>query len=108
MESQTSFPNVRRRLGEVLWRRLVTRYVSWKSPDEAALYPERAIAQVMNIGTHEDCETLRDRLGDDVLAEVLHIAWPGWFDARSSTYWQLRVGAAQPGSVPPPPRRVLS
>jgi len=40
-----------------------------------------------------------------LLAAVLQRAQPGWFSPRSWTYWQLKLGLATSGMVPPLPQR---
>ena len=39
---------------EQVLRAMAARYIWWKTPDEALLYPQRIAAQVMNIGDFED------------------------------------------------------
>jgi len=88
-----------------LLRQLASKYVWWKSPDEALRTPERIAAQVMNIGDYEDVQRLVKRLGDDYLRRVLANAEAGQLNERSWTYWHYRLGMAQPGKVPPLPKR---
>ncbi len=61
-----------------LMLRLAAKYIWWKTPEEAMLYPERVVAQVMDIGQ---------------------------FNVRSWAYWHYRLDLAKPGEVPPLPRR---
>lgn len=81
------------------------KYIWWKSPDEAVAFPERVIAQVMDIGAWEDVQALADQVGDDVLRDVLRHAEAGWFNVRSWTYWHYRLGLAKLEQVPPLPSR---
>ena len=62
---------------------LASKYIWWKTPDEAVAMPERVIAQVMNIGDYTDVQWLAAQVGDEVLREVLTHAPAGQFDARS-------------------------
>jgi hypothetical protein len=39
-----------------LIKALARKYIWWETPDEAALQPERVIAQVMNIGDFADVQ----------------------------------------------------
>jgi hypothetical protein len=39
-------------------KRLATKYIWWKTPDEALQQPERVVAQVMDIGDYEDVQML--------------------------------------------------
>jgi hypothetical protein len=59
----------------------------------------------MNIGDYEDVQELVDFLGEQALRQVVSDAEPGLLNARSWTYWHYRLGMAQPGKVPPLPKR---
>ncbi len=82
-----------------------SKYIWWKTPDESVAMPERVIAQVMNIGDHDDIQDLARLVGDDVLREVLQYAEAGQFEERSWAYWHYRLGLADLEQVPPLPRR---
>jgi hypothetical protein len=84
-----------------------SKYIWWKTPEEATQYPLRVIAQVMNIGDYEDVQELAGRVGDEVLREALTRAEIGQFSARSWAYWHIRLGLAGFDSVPPMPTRSL-
>ncbi len=84
---------------------LASKYVWWKTPDEAVRMPERVIAQVMNIGDYADVQALAKHIGDDVLREVLIHAEAGQFSERSWAYWHYRLGLAAVGQVPAIPVR---
>jgi hypothetical protein len=86
---------------------LARKYLWWKRPDEAIAVPERVIAQVMNLGDFEDVQTLANRVGDEVLREVLTHAEAGQFNARSWAYWHYRLGLAEVDHLPPMPVRRL-
>src|SRR5260364_38529 len=60
-----------------------SKYVWWKTPDEAVAMPERVIAQVMNMGDYADVQTLAVQVGDDALRAVLKHAEAGQFNERS-------------------------
>lgn len=81
------------------------KYIWWKTPEEAIAKPERVIAQVMNIGDYDDLQVLAEKVGDDVLRDVLTHAEAGEFDERSWTYWHYRLGLARLDHVPPMPTR---
>jgi hypothetical protein len=95
------------RLDRSALRSLASKYVWWKSPDEAIATPDRVIAQVMNLGAWEDVEAVAGLVGDDVLREVLTHAEAGQFNARSWAYWHYRLGLAEVDRVPPLPARKL-
>jgi len=86
-------------------RPLASKYIWWKTPDEAVDMPDRVIAQVMNIGDYADVQQLVHQLGDDSLREVLTHAQAGQFDQRSWVYWHYRLGLASVDHVPPLPVR---
>ena len=86
-------------------KRLASKYVWWKTPDEAVAMPDRVIAQVMNIGDYADVQTLVHQVGDDVLRDVLTHAQAGQFGERSWAYWNYRLGLASVDHVPPMPAR---
>ncbi len=44
---------------------LARKYVWWQPPESTLRDRHRFIAQIMNIGTHADVETLRVALGDE-------------------------------------------
>ena len=86
-------------------KRLASKYVWWKTPDEAVAMPDRVIAQVMNIGDYADVQTLVHQVGDDVLRDVLTHAPAGQFGERFWAYWNYRLGLASVDHVPPMPAR---
>jgi hypothetical protein len=81
------------------------KYIWWKTPDEAMAFPERLIAQVMDIGDYFDVQALSNLVGDDMLREVVTHSGAGWFNDRSWIYWHYRLGLAKAGQVPPLPVR---
>ena len=90
-----------------LLHRLASRYIWWKTPADALLFPRRLIAQVMDLGTFEDVQRLISALGSQRLIEVLKSAEAGWFSPRSWHYWHYRLGLAEVGQVPPLPARQI-
>ncbi|MGC8560759.1 MAG: hypothetical protein ACP5O1_08780 [Phycisphaerae bacterium] len=95
-------------MDEELLKRMASKYVWWKTPEEALAFPHRIIAQVMNIGDFDDVQELADIAGDEGLREVLKSAEPGEFNLRSWHYWHYRLGLAELGAVPPLPQRRLA
>jgi hypothetical protein len=86
-------------------KRLASKYIWWKSPDEAVDMPNRVIAQVMNKGDYADVQQLAHQVGDNVLREVNAQAQAGQFDVRSWAYWHYRLGLASVDQVLPLPVR---
>jgi len=86
-------------------KRLASKYVWWKTPDEAICLPERVIAQVMNIGDYADVQMLIAQVGDQALRDVLIHAEAGQFSERSWAYWHYRLGLAGVDQVPALPVR---
>jgi hypothetical protein len=82
-----------------------SKYIWWKSPDDAVAMPERVIAQVMNIGDYADVQVLVSQVGDEVLREVLTRAEAGQFNERSWAYWHYRLGLSSVDGVPDLPLR---
>jgi len=82
-----------------------SKYVWWKTPEEALAMPERVIAQVMNIGDYADVQKLVMQVGEEYLREVLAGAQAGQFNERSWVYWHYRLGLASMGHVPALPVR---
>ncbi len=90
-----------------LLKLLASKYIWWKTPEEAIATPERVMAQVMNIGDFDDIQALDRMVGDEILRQVLTHAEAGQFDQRSWAYWHYRLGLADLERVPPLPRRVF-
>jgi len=82
-----------------------SKYIWWKTADEAVTMPERVMAQVMNVGDYADVQTLAHQVGDDVLRGVIAHAQAGEFSQRSWVYWHYRLGLAGVDQVPPLPSR---
>lgn len=86
-------------------RQLTRKYLWWSEPAGVPHGSQRVIAQVMELGTHEDAESLRNAVGDDVLRDVLRTAEPGWFSEKSWNYWHYTLGVASFGQAPELPCR---
>ncbi|WP_312283631.1 hypothetical protein [Candidatus Igneacidithiobacillus taiwanensis] len=87
---------------------MAARYIWWKTPEEALCYPDRLIAQVMDIGTLEDILGLERLMGKGRLADVLRHAEAGWFRPQSWAYWHYRLGLTKFDEEPPPePQREI-
>ena len=82
-----------------------SKYIWWKTPEEAVVMPERVIAQVMNIGDYSDVQALASQVGDKVLRDVLTHAEAGQFNERSWAYWHYRLGLSSVDHVPAMPVR---
>jgi len=91
-----------------LLHELASRYIWWKAADDAVQYPQRVMAQVMNIGDYADVLRLARLFGDEALRDVIRQAEIGQFNARSWTYWHYRLDMAELGQVPPLPARRLA
>jgi len=86
-------------------QRWATKYVWWKSPEEALADPERIVTQVMNIGDYDDVRALFRLVDEEYLRIVLQGAEAGELNERSWVYWHYRLGVSEPGKVPPLPER---
>ena len=91
-----------------LLRDLAARYIWWKPADDAIQYPQRVMAQVMNLGDYDDVLRLAKSFGDAALRDVIRQAEIGQFNPRSWTYWHYRLDMAEVGKVPPLPARRLA
>ena len=84
---------------------LASKYIWWKTPEEAVVMPERVIAQVMNIGDYSDVQALASQVGDPSPSEDLTHAEAGQFNERSWAYWHYRLGLSSVDHVPAMPVR---
>lgn len=82
--------------------RLAPGYIWWKTSEEALRYPNRLIAQIMDIGTFADVRGLVRVLRKDRLAAVVGQAEVGWFRPKSWSYWHYRLGLTPTCENPPP------
>jgi hypothetical protein len=80
------------------------RYMWWKSPERAILFPYQLMARTMDLGTFEDTKALVELVGTDVLREVIHRAEIGWFRPRSWHFWHYKLDlASDVREIPPVP-----
>jgi hypothetical protein len=84
---------------------LAQKYIWWKSTDDALLFPQRVIAQVMNIGDYDDVQAMSIELTEDSLKNVLLQAEAGQFNPKSWAYWHYRLGLSLPLEAPSMPTR---
>ncbi|MBU4525458.1 MAG: hypothetical protein KKC92_08610 [Proteobacteria bacterium] len=87
---------------------MARKYVWWKAPEEALRFPQRVIAQIMDIGDHEDIERLVQIVGEKALKNAIVSAESGQFRPRSWAYWHYRLGLAELERLPKMPRRRFS
>lgn len=92
-------------LNQKLLKRLASKYIWWKTPDEAVVIPQYVIAQVINMGDYDDVQKLASQVDDDVLRGALLHAETGQFNESSSAYWHCRLGLASVDQVPALPTR---
>ena len=74
-----------------LLKQMAKIYVWWKTPEEAIKYPNRIIAQVMDIGDWYDVEKVILAFGDERFKEVLQSAEVGQFSPKSWNFWHLKL-----------------
>ena len=74
----------------------------WKKPEDTLAAPESFLARLMTLGSWDEVQAVRTRIGDLPLQRVLRHPPAGVFDARSWHYWQHALGF---GVVPPLPER---
>ena len=87
---------------------LAKRYIWWLTPGEALEYPQRVIAQVMDLGTFEDIHELVGTVGEESLRQALQNAEAGQFRPRSWSYWQYILNGLADDALPPLPVRRVS
>jgi len=88
-----------------LMHRMAQRYIWWQPPEVSVRDPRRVIAQVMDVGTLEDIQSLAEAVGRNTLFGVLKFARPGWFRPRSWAFWHTVLGPSTAGRIPPIPSR---
>ena len=100
----------RRRTPESL--QVAGRVIRFEEPERSLADPAQLLAHVVMCGTIEDLKALRGIIDDDENREVLELAPPGIFDARSWAYWNLVCGRkpspplpVRTGLLPSPPRQ---
>ena len=80
------------------------RYIWWETANNAMGYPQKIMAQVMNIGVWDDICKLVELFPQEALLNVLNTAEVGQFNEKSWYFWHNRFT----DKVPPMPQRVLS
>ena len=85
-------------------RRVATELVWWQPPETTLAQPRRFLAQVMNLGTWDQLQIVKQAFGWDVFQDALRNAAPGWLDCRSWALWHQAFG----WPVPPLPKRSLT
>lgn len=85
-----------------LLKHMAKTYIWWKTPEEAIKYPNRIIAQVMDIGDWYDVEKLIAVVGKERFIEVLQTAEVGQFSPKSWNFWHLKLKLVIYGVTPVP------
>lgn len=80
--------------------RLAHRYVWWNTLDWAYAHPTVFLANVMDLGSWDDIQTMRHEVDDTILKSVLLHAAAGCFHARSWDYWHVKFGIYPIPSMP--------
>jgi hypothetical protein len=81
---------------------LARRVIWFEDPDQSLENAARLVAYAITYGTTEDISILLRHVSDADLRDALERAPPGIIDARSWTYWHLKLGYE---TVPPMPVR---
>ena len=79
---------------------LAKRLVWFEPPQEALADPVRFLAYAFARATHDDMNLLRRYLSETDLREALSKAPPGIIDARSWSYWLVRLGLNPASPMP--------
>ena len=73
-------------------RKLARKYVWWQSPEETLADARLLVAQLMTVGTAEDVRWLLSVASSEDLRCVLRDPPVGIFNARSWSFWHVRLG----------------
>ncbi|MDR3333121.1 MAG: hypothetical protein LBT08_10890 [Synergistaceae bacterium] len=79
------------------------RYIWWETTNGAMAYPQKILAQVMNIGVWNDMCKLVELFPPQELLNVLDKAEIGQFNEKSWHFWHNRLSE----KIPSMPKRVL-
>lgn len=66
---------------------LIKRYVWWETVAWGYAHPKIFLANIMNLGSWDDLQLLRQLIGDAPLKITLQDAPSGYFNYRSWDYW---------------------
>jgi len=82
---------------------MAKKYIWWETQEEALIFPQKILAQVMNLGTWDDSCTLVQLFSENELKNVIENAQAGQFRPRSWHFWCYRLI----GSILPMPVRIF-
>ena len=82
------------------FRELAARIIWFEVPDLALNDVPRFMAYAFRYATYDDMKLLRGVLSDDDLLEALALAPPGIIDARSWSYWHVKLGGFPAPALP--------
>lgn len=84
-------------------------YLWWEPREGVPHRVERAVAQIMNLGTYDDIRKLEALVPPAELVDIMRMAQPGWLSPRSWSFWRGRLGVdtSVAGVAEEPPRRTL-
>lgn len=92
---------------EVVLKKLAPKYLWWQNAEVSLRFPERAIAQIMELGDYGDIQELIRCAGEDVLKKTIQTAQAGWFSPKPWHFWHYKLGLCGPDEVPPLPQRFI-
>ena len=85
---------------------LAPRYLWWAPVGTSDHAFERALAQIMNLGTYDDIRRLEAEVDPVHFVDAMLSAQPGWFSGRSWEFWRGRLSLSSANPIPEmPPRR---
>ena len=90
---------------ERLLKYFASKYVWWKTADDACRFSGRIIAQVMELGDYDDVLILIEEFPKSELIQILSTAEAGLFSPKSWSFWHYKLGLSEVGAVPPLPVR---
>ncbi len=88
--------------------KMAQKYVWWKTPQETLSNQNHFVAQVMTIGTLDDCFWLLDFLGAPAFVDAIKNPPIGVFNNRAWAFWHYKLGLIETWEkVPGLPKRKM-
>lgn len=84
---------------------IAPRFVWWKTPEEALLFPSILISKIMNRGKLEDVIATLNLFSNDFLKNLLNNTEFGEFSPEAWHFWHYYLYKLELGQVPPLPKR---
>ncbi|OHD77961.1 MAG: hypothetical protein A3J97_06550 [Spirochaetes bacterium RIFOXYC1_FULL_54_7] len=87
---------------------LSRKYLWWEDPEAMTRQPYRILAAAMNLGSLEDYQKMYRTFGSPLMIEVIQQKVPGWFSAKSWSFWHRVLDLVDVVDVvPQAPQRII-